>query len=359
MIEPAPAWSSLTLAEVAEEMKSLGEPPYHARQFFDATHRQGVWHSDELTGLSKDLRQRMGRLRPWRTLEVSADETSTRDGTNKVLFLTSDGGHMESVLMRTGGSRRTRHTVCVSSQIGCPAACSFCASGLGGFVRNLSVAEIVDQVEFFAGRLRAQGERLDNVVYMGMGEPLLNYGPVVQSLSLLHDPDRLGLGARRITVSTVGIVPAMRKFTKDAGEVNLAVSLHAPNDELRGRLVPYNRRFPIADILGAARDHAETTGRRVSFEYVLLRRTNDQSYLAVALAQLLRPFGGLAHVNLIPWNPFGEAEFGRATKEAAEAFAVSLRRGGVNATVRYSRGLDIDAACGQLRNRLEIRSRAS
>jgi len=194
---------------------------------------------------------------------------------------------------------------------------------------------------------------------MGMGEPFLNYGRVLESIARLRDGDGLGLGARRMTVSTVGIVPVMRRFIHDGGEVNLAVSLHAPNDELRSLLVPYNRRFPIGDILDAAQEYVQTTRRRISIEYVLLSGTNDNPPLAVELARLLQPLNPLVHVNLIPWNPFGEAAFMRARRDAAEDFCRRLRLAGINATIRYSKGLDIDAACGQLRSREVTREKAS
>jgi 23S rRNA (adenine2503-C2)-methyltransferase len=221
-------------------------------------------------------------------------------------------------------------------------------------VRNLTVAEIVDQVMYLARLPAAAESKITNVVFMGMGEPFLNYARVMRSIEQLRSSDGFGLGARRITVSTVGIVPNIERFAREPGEVNLAVSLHAPNDEVRSRLVPYNSRYPVAAIIDATREYAETTKRRVSFEYVLLEGSNDAPHLADELGKLLRPFGALAHVNLIPWNPFPEGGFVRATREQAEAFALRARRAGVNTTIRYSKGLDIDAACGQLRRRQEL-----
>jgi 23S rRNA (adenine2503-C2)-methyltransferase len=330
-------------------MVALGQPGYRARQAHASLHQLGVWDSEGMTELPKLLRGELERMRPLRSLTPEIDLISSIDGTNKVLFRAADGAHIESVLMTGGPAERRRYTVCVSSQVGCPAACTFCASGLS-FTRNLDTAEIVDQVEFFAGRLRHRDERLDNVVYMGMGEPFLNYGRVMESIARLRDPEGLGIGARRITVSTVGVVPVIERFAREAGEVNLAVSLHAPTDELRTRLVPYNQRFPIGDIMRAVRQYVDSTRRRVSFEYVLLEGTNDGLALASELARLLVPLRPLVHVNLIPWNPFPEAGFGRATRAAAEGFAERVRRGGINTTVRYSKGLDINAACGQLRN---------
>jgi 23S rRNA (adenine2503-C2)-methyltransferase len=216
----------------------------------------------------------------------------------------------------------------------------------------LTASEIADQVHFFVDRLRRTDEAVTNVVFMGMGEPLLNVPAVRESVARLTDPAGLKLGDRRLTISTVGIVPQMRRFAEWAGQVNLAVSLHAPNDELRGRLVPYNEHFPIADILSAVEGYVAQTNRRVSFEYVLLRGVNDSTKLAGDLARLLRPLGGAAHVNLIPWNPFREGRFIRSEGPDADAFAEVVRRSGVSTTVRYSKGLDISAACGQLKERL-------
>jgi 23S rRNA (adenine2503-C2)-methyltransferase len=212
--------------------------------------------------------------------------------------------------------------------------------------------EIVDQVAYFAHRLQAQGRHVTNIVYMGMGEPLLNVGAVQQSVERLTDPEGFGLGGRHLTVSTVGIVPQLKKFADWAGQVNLAISLHAPNDELRSQLVPYNRYFPIAAILEEVQAYFARTHRRVSFEYVLLRGINDSDAIARELVDLLRPLGGAAHVNLIPWNPFREGTFARSEGPDADLFAATLRKNGVNATIRYSRGLDISAACGQLREQI-------
>lgn len=349
-------WSALHPSEIDAEMERLDQARYRADQLKAALWRRGVWDWEEMTELPKELRRRLADVRPLRTLVPQIDRTSPSDGSNKVLFAAADGGLVETVLMRARGGR---HTICVSSQIGCPAACSFCASGLGSFTRNLGVAEIVDQVDFFARKLDLKGGAIDNVVFMGMGEPFLNYSRVMKAIERLRDASGLGLGARRITVSTVGIVPAIHRFAAQAGAVNLAISLHAPNDELRSRLVPYNRQFPITGILDAVSEYIDSTHRRVSFEYVLLSGTNDQPDLASSLADLLRPLVPLVHVNLIPWNPFEEAHYRRSTREAAQRFEAGLRRGGINATIRYSKGLDIDAACGQLRHRSSVEAVAS
>jgi 23S rRNA (adenine2503-C2)-methyltransferase len=216
-------------------------------------------------------------------------------------------------------------------------------------MRNLRPDEIVDQVMYFEHAAREERRHVTNVVFMGMGEPFLNTPNVREAIRRLTDPAGYGLGDRHITVSTVGIVPQIRRFAEWGGQVNLAISLHAPNDEVRSSLVPYNDRFPVADIMDAARDYLGATRRRVSFEYVLLRGTNDSPALARDLARLLAPLTGGAHVNLIPWNPFIEGRFVRSEGPDADAFARELRSRGINATIRCSKGLDISAACGQLR----------
>ena len=352
-VRESSSWSSLKLEEIQEGLVRLGEPAYRSRQLYDALHRRGLWDWTDLSEWPISLRARASDIRPLRSLDVNVDLKSPRDGTTKVLFGAGTSGHIEAVLMgaRTGKTR-PRYTVCVSSQVGCPAACTFCATGIGGFSRNLSTAEIVDQVEFFAGRLHREGSHLQNVVYMGMGEPFLNYMRVMESINRLRSTGGLNIGARRITVSTVGIIPAIRRFAREGGEVNLAISLHAPNDELRSSLVPYNKRFPIADLMESALEYTAETGRRVSFEYVLLKGKNDDRGNALELSRLLKPFGQMAHVNLIPWNPFREGAFVRSEAPDTLAFREVLQRRGVNSTIRYSKGLDIDAACGQLRDRL-------
>ena len=349
-----PTLSELDAPALAAWLAERHQPAYRGRQIEHALEKRCVQRFDELTDLPSKLRQEMERSFRLRSLEVRAHLHSDRDRSEKVLFALRDGSTVETVLIPgRGSSGRRRLTVCVSSQVGCPAACSFCATGLSGFGRNLAASEIVDQVAYFAHAAEQRGERINNVVFMGMGEPLLNTGAVRSAIASLTRPEALDLAARHVTVSTVGIVPQIRKFAVWAGQVNLAISLHAPNNELRSQLVPYNRHFPIEELLAAALQYAESTRRRVSFEYVLLRGVNDGLPLAVELATLLRPFGSAAHVNLIPWNPFREGRFVRSEGPDADAFAHALRREGINATIRISKGLDISAACGQLRERVE------
>ena len=277
--------------------------------------------------------------------ELSCDGGTTR----KTLWRAWDGVYLESVLMRYPD----RVTMCVSSQAGCGMACPFCATGQSGLTRNLSAAEIVTQVVSGA-RALSRGEvpggpgRISNVVFMGMGEPLANYSSVVAAVRRLTDPvpDGLGISRRAVTVSTVGLVPAMRRLTRERLPVRLAVSLHAPDDELRDELVPVNRRWHIAEVLGAAWDYAAATGRRVSIEYAMIRDVNDQAWRAEALAGMLA--GRLAHVNLIPLNPTPGSRWTASDPEVAGEFQAMLAAAGIPVTVRDTRGSEIDGACGQL-----------
>jgi 23S rRNA (adenine2503-C2)-methyltransferase len=268
--------------------------------------------------------------------------------TEKSLHRLSDGALIESVLMHypARGGHRERHTVCISSQAGCAVGCPFCATGELGFGRDLETAEIVDQVRDAARRLSATGRRLTNVVFMGMGEPLLNLDRVLEAVTALSDPRRFGLGARHITVSTSGVVPGIRRLTALGPQFTLAVSLHAARDPLRDVLVPLNRRWPVAEVVAAARDHARTTGRRISYEVTLIDGVNDTAVDADALAELLR--GDLCHVNLIPMNPVAHTPWRASPMAAIEAFAGRLGRDGIPVTIRRNRGGEIGAACGQL-----------
>jgi 23S rRNA (adenine2503-C2)-methyltransferase len=355
----SPPLSALDLDGARAWAREHGLPRYRGEQLFQALSVRGVQSAADITEFPASLREQITRTERLRSVEPVIHLVSPADGAEKALLRLNGGATVETVLIpgrNAGGAARS--TVCVSSQVGCPAGCTFCATGLSGFGRNLTSPEIVDQVMYFVRRVSpslsslpsgSAPQRITNVVFMGMGEPLLNTSAVREATRRLTDPNGLNLGDRRLTVSTVGIVPQVRKFAHWGGQINLAISLHAPNDELRSQLVPYNRHFPIADLLGAVREYVEQSRRRVSFEYVLLRGVNDRAEEARQLAHLLRPFRGFAHVNLIPWNPFREGRFIRSEGPDAEAFAALVQRGGVNTTIRYSRGLDISAACGQLR----------
>lgn len=329
------------LAELTQLVQELGEPAYRGRQLMEWLYRHGVTDLEAMTNLPKGLRERLAQ-RIWAASAAVARVQVSRDGTRKYLLRLPDGEMVEAVLIPEG----KRRTACLSSQIGCGIGCRFCATALLGLIRNLTPGEIVGQL---AAIQRESGQRVTNVVMMGMGEPLANYTNVIRALHLMNDPLGFGLGARRLTVSTVGIVPRIRELAREDLQVGLAVSLHAPDDETRDRLVPINRRYPVHELLDACREYVALTHRRVTFEYVLLRGVNDSPAAARRLAALLD--GLLCHVNLIPFNPVPETGFERPDKAVVQAFHQELAARSIPATVRRSRGSDIDAACGQLRRR--------
>jgi 23S rRNA (adenine2503-C2)-methyltransferase len=342
-----PAVTALPPGELASILGALGEPAYRARQVRDAVFRRGAATFAEMTELPAALRESLGGA--LRVLSSSVDLVRrSEDGTVKFLVLLEDGRRVEAVIIPEG--RRT--TLCVSTEVGCPVRCAFCASGLEGLVRPLAAHEIVEQVLHARRLLAADGVRaLTNLVLMGMGEPLLNYDATVAALAALRDPGGIGLGARRITLSTVGIVEGMDRLRREGHPVNLAVSLHAPDDATRDRIVPLNARTGVAAVVEAARRHAKETGRDVTFEYVLLAGVNDADAQAALLADLAA--GAHLNVNLIPFNRVEGLPFESPAESRVRAFAGILRRRGVVVHVRRRRGADIDAACGQLRLRRE------
>lgn len=333
----------LTLPELEARVSAQGFPAYRARQIWGWAYRQLVSDYSEMSNIPLALRETLSgdvpvpRLQPVRKVATGDGETI------KTLYRTSDGQMLETVLMLY----RSRATVCVSCQVGCAVGCAFCATGLMGLSRNLGAGEMVAQVVSAARESRLRGRDLTNIVMMGMGEPLQNYAETMKFINIVHDPDGLDIGARRITVSTSGIVPKIEALATEAMQLNLAVSLHAPNDELRSRLVPVNRRYPIATLMAAVDRYIATTRRRVSFEYALMRGINDSEQTARELAELLR--GRLCHVNVIPLNPVDVLPYERPNSQGIERFAEVVQAAGIPTSVRYSRGLDIDAACGQLR----------
>jgi 23S rRNA (adenine2503-C2)-methyltransferase len=331
----------LTRDDLGRLLAELGQPAYRTGQVWEGLYAHGL-RPDELTTLPKALRSALAadpRLAPALTV---AHESVTEDGeTVKWLWTLDDGRQVETVLMHYPD----RSTVCISSQAGCAMACSFCATGQAGFDRQLTTGEIVEQVVRARAAAAATGRRLSNVVFMGMGEPMANYDAVWASVERLHDD--LGLSARHLTISTVGIIPGIRRLATERLPVNLAVSLHAANDDLRNELVPINRRYPLAALAEACEDYLTAKGRRLSFEWALIDGVNDRRQDAVELARYARPLG--AHVNLIPLNPTpGYAVLG-SPRERVREFRDRLIDLGVNATVRRNRGTSIDAACGQLR----------
>ncbi|GAB3683484.1 dual-specificity RNA methyltransferase RlmN [Saccharopolyspora tripterygii] len=340
----------------AEERKAvvaeLGEKPFRAKQL--ANHYFGRLNADveSMTDIPAGSREALGAALLPELLSTVRNLDTDEGTTRKTLWKAHDGTLLESVLMRYPD----RATVCISSQAGCGMACPFCATGQGGLQRNLSTAEIVDQVRSAAAMMR-DGEvpggpgRLSNVVFMGMGEPLANYRRVIDAVHRICDPapDGLGLSQRSVTVSTVGLVPAIRKMTAENLHVTLAVSLHTPDDELRDTLVPVNNRWNVAEVLDAARGYADHTGRRVSIEYALIRDINDQPWRADLLGKLLKKhLGQFAHVNLIPLNPTPGSKWDASPKPVEREFVRRVRETGVSCTVRDTRGQEIAAACGQL-----------
>jgi 23S rRNA (adenine2503-C2)-methyltransferase len=346
--DPRPGLSGAAPAELADWLAERGHPAYRARQVADAVWRGDATSLDDVSTLPAALRDEIATS--FRFDTVGDTELRVSDGglTEKGLHRLSDGALVESVLMHypPRGAQRERHTLCISSQAGCAVGCPFCATGELGFTRDLETAEIVDQVRHAARRLAAEGKRLTNVVFMGMGEPLLNLDRVLAAVDALNDRGRFGLGARHITVSTSGVVPGIRRLTALGPQFTLAVSLHAARDALRDVLVPLNRRWPIAEVVGAAREHAAATGRRVTYEATMIAGINDTAEDARAMAEMLR--GDHAHVNLIPMNPVAHTPWTASPMPVIEAFAATLTAAGVTATIRRNRGQEIGAACGQL-----------
>ena len=326
--------------EWAGVMAELGQPAYRARQVFHALHAEGVRDWAAVRTLPAALRARLAERYALYPPTV-AQRAQSRDGTAKYLLAMPDGHEIETVHIPDAG----RVTVCVSSQAGCALACTFCATGRLGLLRNLPAGEITDQVH-----LAREGDPAPNVVFMGMGEPLANYAAVVRAVRLLLAPEGLGLSPRRITLSTSGLPDRMRRLADEELGIRLAVSLHAADDAKRTALMPINARYPIAEVLAAAQEYAERSGRRVSFEYVLLAGVNDTDADARRLAALLPR--RISHVNLIPYNPT-DAAFQGSPPDRIAAFAALLRERGVPCSVRRSRGRDVQAACGQLVRREE------
>jgi 23S rRNA (adenine2503-C2)-methyltransferase len=347
-VDAPPGVSGLVPAALADWLAARSEPAYRARQIADAVWRGPEPSFDDIRTLPGPLRSALGES--FRFDTVGETEVRVSDGglTEKALHRLADGALVESVLMHypARSGQRERHTLCISSQAGCAVGCPFCATGELGFTRDLDTAEIVDQVRHAARRLAADGKRLTNVVFMGMGEPLLNLDRVLAAVDALNDPARFGLGARHITVSTSGVVPGMRRLTALGPQFTLAVSLHAARDPLRDVLVPLNRRWPVQEVVAAAREHAAATGRRVTYEATMIAGINDTTADAEAMAELLR--GDHAHVNLIPMNPVAHTPWTASPDDVIVRFASVLGAAGVTTTIRRNRGQEIGAACGQL-----------
>jgi 23S rRNA (adenine2503-C2)-methyltransferase len=348
----------LTPAQLKELVRLLGGTASTTDAIMKSVYREGVAGVADMTGLDPALRQnlagsaRLGALEP-------LEETASRDGqTRKLLFRLEDGKTIESALMFSHDTRteRERHTVCVSSQVGCSIGCRFCATGQQGFERNLSPGEILEQVLYFVRRFhdpakeKAEGRRwLTNVVFMGMGEPLSNYANVTQAITMLNLPKGMGLGAHQVTLSTSGLVPQIRQLAEEDIRFELAVSLHAANNGLRDRLVPINRTYPLGQLIAACKEYSDKTGRNTFIEYALFKGVNDSAGDAAELVRLLD--GLKCSINLIQGNPTQSTDFQPSSSEDALSFQRKLITGGIRTMLRVSRGADIEAGCGQLRSR--------
>jgi 23S rRNA (adenine2503-C2)-methyltransferase len=338
---------SLTPAELSARVVAAGEPAYRGEQLFRWLHGRGVETLDGMTNVPPRLTERLLGEAPFAPLALDTLQEGA-DGTRKLRFRTGDGRAIESVLIPDEDEERDKLTLCVSSQVGCALDCAFCATATLGFTRHLSAGEIVEQVYRAA---KIAGRRPTNLVFMGMGEPMHNFDGVARALALLQHPWGAAFSARRITVSTVGNVPGIEKLGRLMPAPNLAISLNATTDEVRDRLMPVNKRWPIAELLDAARKFPLSHGRRVTFEYVLLAGVNDSDADADRLPRLLR--GIPTKVNIIPWNPFAGPPFQRPSAERIRTFQERLRAGGLPVYIRTPRGDDIDAACGQLAARVQ------
>jgi 23S rRNA (adenine2503-C2)-methyltransferase len=345
------AFATADPADVRGRLRAAGEAPYRGDQA-----RQWFWQAlapsfEAMHTLPSSVRRQLETSYAFSSVAPHLKRVADHGQTVKYLFKLGDGRTIETVVMhyQATGRSRARTTICVSSQVGCPIGCAFCATGQSGFDRNLTEAEIVDQF-LAASRDLGEGQRsLTNVVFMGMGEPLNNYSAVVAAIRRWAQEDTRNFSPRRVTVSTIGLVPFIERLSAEGLPVNLAISLHAPDDELRSSMIPINRKYPIAAIVGAARAHAERTGRRVSYEYVLLDGVNDSVEQAGRLATVVGH--RLSHVNLIPMNPIEGSPLTPPSRPRAHAFQAVLQAAGISTTIRATRGLDIDAACGQLRAR--------
>jgi 23S rRNA (adenine2503-C2)-methyltransferase len=334
----------LGYADLQAQLAMWGEPRFRAEQIWNWIYRHLAADFQEMTNLPLALRERLARYYRLSPL-TPLDERVSEDGlTQKVLFSLPDGETIESVLM----SYDQRQTVCVSSQVGCPLGCPFCATGQCGFVRNLDVAEVVAQPIYFAHQLQNEGLSLTNVVLMGMGEPFLNFDVVWEAIERWNDHSGFDLGARRITISTAGHVPGIRELAQEPLQVGLAVSLHAADDALRDQLVPLNRRYPLHELIAACREYMNMTHRRVTIEYALIDQLNDSVEQAERLADLVE--GLLCHVNLIPLNPTAGIDYRPSPLRRVNEFQIALLERQVPTTVRLGRGIEIQAGCGQLRH---------
>lgn len=336
----------LDFEELTQFVIDLGEPKFRARQIWEWLYRSFVDDFGEMWNLPKSLREVMAAKIIMDPSTIVADQISSDGHTRKILTQLPDGQFIETVLMRYN----RRRTLCISTQAGCAMGCVFCATGQMGFFRNLSVGEIIAPVIRFARQLAAEEQHVTNIVMMGMGEPLHNYENTLEAVNRLTDPTGFNLGARKITISTVGLVPAIRRYADEGRQTPLAISLHAATDIERDKLIPINKRWPIAELIDACRYYIAKTGRRITFEWALIAGENDTIEQAQALGKLVK--GMLCHVNLIPLNPTKGYGGGPSSRERVDKFQETLSQYKVTSTVRVRRGIDIQAGCGQLRDRV-------
>lgn len=330
----------MTIEELEKFFLDIGETKYRAKQVFRWIYR-GIVDFDDMTDLKKDLRQKLKNIAFVSNLQIAKKVVSSEDATAKYLFLLDDENIVEGVAIKYSFG----NTSCISTQVGCNMKCSFCASGIGGKVRNLKASEMVDEVLI----MNKDYGKISNIVLMGSGEPFDNYDEVMKFIKIVNNPFGMGIGVRHITISTCGIVPKIYKFADEGLGVNLSISLHAPTDDLRSQLMHINKVYPIKDLIDACRYYIDKTHRRITFEYSLIKGVNDSYDMSLKLSNLLK--GLLCHVNLIPVNYVSEIGYEKADNEKIMAFKNVLERSGITCTVRRELGSDIDAACGQLRRK--------
>ncbi len=331
---------SMTLEELKNEILQLGEKGFKAQQIYMWLHRHFVCSFDEMTNISKDLREKLKNNYDILDCSIEKKLVSVYDDTVKYLFRLNDGELIETVVMKY----KYGYTICVSSQVGCKMGCRFCASGIAGFVRNLTASEILSQIYIAQKDLDI---RISHIVMMGVGEPLDNFQNVRRFLTLVSDENGINIGMRNISLSTCGVVSGIYKLMDEKLQLTLSISLHAPNDEIRSKTMPVNDRWNISELLKACKDYIKVTNRRISFEYAMISGVNDSDDCAKELASKLK--GMLCHVNLIPVNSVKERDYRKSGKERIQSFIKILEKNGINATVRRTLGSDINASCGQLR----------
>lgn len=339
----------LNRSEIIKEIKEAGFPSYRGEQVFNWLYKNGVSTTAEMKNIPKDLRKYLDENYKLSNLK-EINRSQAVDGTIKYLWQLADDENIEGVYLPFPESGR--HSACISTQVGCGLGCSFCATGIDGLKRNLSAAEIVDQVLKIQSDISGENfaePRLSNVVFMGMGEPLANFDNLMKAVEILNSDQGLNIGMRKMTISTAGLVPEIKKLAEVNDQIGLAVSLHAPNDRLRNKIMPINKKYNLNQLLTAVVDYIEKTGRRVTFEYVLMDSVNDSPELSVQLAELLR--GINCHVNLIPANPVPELNIERPVQKVIDSFYSTLKNNGIQVTLRKEMGTEIDAACGQLKRK--------